>query len=146
MARILRWLSLVPSYMADHNFSIRKDKVADANLNNLARPDSFYDELGCWEVKWRHASKRRILPTSVFATLKIPDIGFYPNVQSLLRVLGTIPCVRAESDVYGHYDMVLDRYQSYMKEVKVEKRLSNMAFVYVNQDVHVSIEEMVEAI
>ncbi|XP_043105741.1 uncharacterized protein si:dkey-250d21.1 isoform X2 [Puntigrus tetrazona] len=145
MARILRWLSLVPSYMADHNFSIRKDKVADANLNNLARPDSFYDELGCWEVKWRHASKRRILPTSVFATLKIPDIGFYPNVQSLLRVLGTIPCVRAESDVYGHYDMVLDRYQSYMKEVQVEKRLSNMAFVYVNQDVHFSIEEMVEA-
>uniref|UniRef100_A0A9J7XEJ3 THAP-type domain-containing protein n=1 Tax=Cyprinus carpio carpio TaxID=630221 RepID=A0A9J7XEJ3_CYPCA len=145
MARILRWLSLVPSYMADHNFSIRKDKVADANLNNLARPDSFYDELGCWEVKWRHASKRRILPTSVFATLKIPDIGFYPNVQSLLRVLGTIPCVRAESDVYGHYDMVLGRYQSYMKEVQVEKRLSNMAFVYVNQDVHFSIEEMVEA-
>ncbi|XP_059400508.1 uncharacterized protein LOC132132209 isoform X2 [Carassius carassius] len=145
MARILRWLSLVPSYMADHNFSIRKDKVADANLNNLARPDSFYDELGCWEVKWRHASKRRILPTSVFATLKIPDIGFYPNVQSLLRVLGTIPCVRAESDVYGHYDMVLDRYHSYMKELPAEKRLSNMAFVYVNQDVHFSIEEMVEA-
>uniref|UniRef100_A0A671L803 Si:dkey-250d21.1 n=1 Tax=Sinocyclocheilus anshuiensis TaxID=1608454 RepID=A0A671L803_9TELE len=145
MARILRWLSLVPSYMADHNFSIRKDKVADANLNNLARPDSFYDELGCWEVKWRHASKRRILPTSVFATLKIPDIGFYPNVQSLLRVLGTIPCVRAESDVYGHYDMVLDRYQSYMKKIQVEKRLSNMAFVYVNQDVQFSTEEMVEA-
>ncbi|XP_016416839.1 uncharacterized protein LOC107746985 [Sinocyclocheilus rhinocerous] len=145
MARILRWLSLVPSYMADHNFSIRKDKVADANLNNLARPDSFYDELGCWEVKWRHASKRRILPTSVFATLKIPDIGFYPNVQSLLRVLGTIPCVRAESDVYGHYDMVLDRYQSYMKKIQVEKRLSNMACVYVNQDVHFSTEEMVEA-
>ncbi|XP_016345867.1 uncharacterized protein LOC107691649 isoform X1 [Sinocyclocheilus anshuiensis] len=145
MARILRWLSLVPSYMADHNFSIRKDKVADANLNNLARPDSFYDELGCWEVKWRHASKRRILPTSVFATLKIPDIGIYPNVQSLLRVLGTIPCVHAESDVYGHYDMALDRYHSYMKELPAEKRLSSMAFVYINQDVHFSIEEMVEA-
>nr|XP_021335075.1 uncharacterized protein si:dkey-250d21.1 isoform X2 [Danio rerio] len=145
MARILRWLSLVPSYMADHNFSIRKDKVADANLNNLARPDSFYDELGCWEVKWRHASKRRILPTSVFATLKIPDIGFYPNIQSLLRVLGTIPCVHAEADVYGQYDMVLNRYHSYMKEVTAEKRLSSMAFVYVNQDVNFSFEEMVEA-
>ncbi|XP_051972780.1 52 kDa repressor of the inhibitor of the protein kinase-like [Xyrauchen texanus] len=145
MIRILRWLSLVPSYMADHNFSIRKDKVADANLNNLARPDSFYDELGCWEVKWRHASKRRILPTNVNATLKIPDIGFYPNIQSLLRVLGTIPCIKAEADVYGQYEMVLDRYRSYMKEVPVEKRLSNLAFVYVNQDVHFSIEEMVEA-
>ncbi|XP_051540366.1 uncharacterized protein LOC127432896 isoform X2 [Myxocyprinus asiaticus] len=145
MIRILRWLSLVPSYMADHNFSIRKDKVADANLNNLARPDSFYDELGCWEVKWRHASKRRILPTNVYATLKIPDIGFYPNIQSLLRVLGTIPCIRAEADVYGQYEMVLDRYRSYMKEVPAEKRLCNMAFVYVNQDVHFSIEEMVEA-
>lgn len=145
MVRILRWLSLVPSYMADHNFSIRKDKVADANLNNLARPDSFYDELGCWEVKWRHASKRRILPTNVFATLKIPDIGFYPNVQSLLRVLGTIPCVTAEADVYGQYEMVLNRYHSYMKEVPVEKRLCNMTLVYVNQDVHFNIEEMVEA-
>ncbi|XP_072514426.1 uncharacterized protein [Salminus brasiliensis] len=145
MVRILRWLSLVPSYMADHNFSIRKDKVADANLNNLARPDSFYDELGCWEVKWRHASKRRILPTSVFATLKIPDIGFYPNVQSLLRVLGSIPCINADADVYGQYDMVLDRYHSYMKEVPAEQRLCNMAFVYVNQDVHVSIEDMVQS-
>ncbi|XP_051542358.1 uncharacterized protein LOC127433990 isoform X2 [Myxocyprinus asiaticus] len=145
MIRILRWLSLVPSYMADHNFSIRKDKVADANLNNLARPDSFYDELGCWEVKWKHASKRRILPTNVNATLKIPDIGFYPNIQSLLRVLGTIPCIKAEADVYGQYEMVLDRYRSYMKEVPVERRLSNLAFVYVNQDVHFSIEEMVEA-
>ncbi|KAL6472114.1 hypothetical protein MHYP_G00183020 [Metynnis hypsauchen] len=145
MVRILRWLSLVPSYMADHNFSIRKDKVADANLNNLARPDSFYDELGCWEVKWRHASKRRILPTSVFATLKIPDIGFYPNVQSLLRVLGSIPCINADADVYGQYDMVLDRYHSYMKEVPAEKRLCNMAFVYVNQDVHFNIEDMVQS-
>uniref|UniRef100_A0A8C9RR25 Uncharacterized LOC108936243 n=1 Tax=Scleropages formosus TaxID=113540 RepID=A0A8C9RR25_SCLFO len=144
MVRILRWLSLVPSYMADHNFSIRKDKVADANLNNLARPDSFYDELGCWEVKWRHASKRRILPTTVFGTLKIPDIGFYPNVQSLLKVLGTIPCVNAEADVYGQYDMVLDRYHSYLHATPEDQRLSNMAFVYVNQDVHFSIEEMVE--
>lgn len=145
MVRILRWLSLVPSYMADHNFSIRKDKVADANLNNLARPDSFYDELGCWEVKWRHASKRRILPTSVFATLKIPDIGFYPNVQSLLRVLGSIPCINADAGVYGQYDMVLDRFRSYMKEVPAEKRLCNMAFVYVNQDVHFNIEDMVQS-
>ncbi|XP_058268596.1 uncharacterized protein si:dkey-250d21.1 isoform X2 [Hemibagrus wyckioides] len=145
MVRILRWLSLVPSYMADHNFSIRKDKVADANLNNLARPDSFYDELGCWEVKWRHASKRRILPTGVFATLKIPDIGFYPNVQSLLRVLGSIPCINADADVYVQYDMVLDRYRSYMKVMPAEKRLCNMAFIYVNQDVHFNIDDMVQS-
>uniref|UniRef100_A0A8C7TS57 THAP-type domain-containing protein n=1 Tax=Oncorhynchus mykiss TaxID=8022 RepID=A0A8C7TS57_ONCMY len=145
MVRILRWLSLVPSYMADHNFSIRRDKVADANLNNLARPDTFYDELGCWEVKWRHASKRRILPTTVFATLKIPDIAFYPNVQSLLRVLGTIPCVNAEADVYGQYNMVLERYQSYLKATPEDKRLCNMAFVYVNQDVHFNVEDMVES-
>lgn len=145
MVRILRWLSLVPSYMADHNFSIRKDKVADANLNNLARPDSFYDELGCWEVKWRHASKRRILPTGVFATLKIPDIGFYPNVQSLLRVLGSIPCINADADVYVQYDMVLDRYRSYMKMMPAENRLCNMAFIYVNQDVHFNIDDMVQS-
>ncbi|XP_038844347.1 52 kDa repressor of the inhibitor of the protein kinase-like [Salvelinus namaycush] len=145
MVRILRWLSLVPSYMADHNFSIRRDKVADANLNNLARPDTFYDELGCWEVKWRHASKRRILPTTVFATLKIPDIAFYPNVQSLLRVLGTIPCVNAEADVYGQYNMVLERYQSYLKATPEDQRLCNMAFVYVNQDVHFNVEDMVES-
>ncbi|XP_063058817.1 uncharacterized protein si:dkey-250d21.1 [Engraulis encrasicolus] len=145
MVRILRWLSLVPSYMADHNFSIRRDKVADANLNNLSRPDTFYDELGCWEVKWRHASKKRILPTTVFATLKIPDIGFYPNVQSLLRVLGTIPCVNAEADVYGQYDMVLDRYHSYVRETPAEQRMCNAAFVYVNQDVHMNMEAMVES-
>ncbi|KAJ8348623.1 hypothetical protein SKAU_G00272120 [Synaphobranchus kaupii] len=145
MVRILRWLSLVPSYMADHNFSIRRDKVADANLNNLARPDSFYDELGCWEVKWKHASKRRILPTTVFGTLKIPDIGFYPNVQSLLKVLGTIPCVNAEADVYGQYDMVLDRYNSYLRATPEDKRLCNMAFVFVNQDVHFSVDDMVES-
>ncbi|KAM4547004.1 uncharacterized protein V3H82_020695 [Fundulus diaphanus] len=145
MVRILRWLSLVPSYMADHNFSIRRDKVADANLNNLARPDTFYEELGCWEVKWRHASKRRILPTTVFATLKIPDIGFYPNVQSLLRVLGTVPCVNAEADVYGQYHMVLERCHFYLKATPLDQRLCNMAFVYVNQDVHFSVEKMVES-
>ncbi|KAJ7996736.1 hypothetical protein DPEC_G00240120 [Dallia pectoralis] len=145
MVRILRWLSLVPSYMADHNFSIRRDKVADANLNNLARPDTFYDELGCWEVKWRHASKRRILPTTVFATLKIPDIAFYPNVQSLLRVLGTIPCVNAEADVFGQYNMVLERYQTYLKATPQDQRLCNMAFVYVNQDVHFNVEDVVES-
>uniref|UniRef100_A0A3P9JRB5 THAP domain containing 12 n=1 Tax=Oryzias latipes TaxID=8090 RepID=A0A3P9JRB5_ORYLA len=144
MVRILRWLSLVPSYMADHNFSIRRDKVADANLNNLARPDTFYEELGCWEVKWRHASKRRILPTTVFATLKIPDIGFYPNVQSLLKVLGTVPCVNAEADVYGQYHMVLERCHVFLKATPVEQRLCSKAFVYVNQDVHFNVEKMVE--
>ncbi|XP_026183468.1 uncharacterized protein LOC113142629 [Mastacembelus armatus] len=145
MVRILRWLSLVPSYMADHNFSIRRDKVADANLNNLARPDTFYEELGCWEVKWRHASKRRILPTTVFATLKIPDIGFYPNVQSLLRVLGTVPCVNAEADVYGQYHMVLERCHSYLRATPEDQRQCRMAYVYVNQDVHFSVEQMVES-
>uniref|UniRef100_A0A3P9KY64 Uncharacterized protein n=1 Tax=Oryzias latipes TaxID=8090 RepID=A0A3P9KY64_ORYLA len=144
MVRILRWLSLVPSYMADHNFSIRRDKVADANLNNLARPDTFYEELGCWEVKWRHASKRRILPTTVFATLKIPDIGFYPNVQSLLKVLGTVPCVNAEADVYGQYHMVLERCHVFLKATPVDQRLCSKAFVYVNQDVHFNVEKMVE--
>ncbi|KAM3601559.1 uncharacterized protein V6R79_014847 [Siganus canaliculatus] len=145
MVRILRWLSLVPSYMADHNFSIRRDKVADANLNNLARPDTFYEELGSWEVKWRHASKRRILPTTVFATLKIPDIGFYPNVQSLLRVLGTVPCVNAEADVYGQYHMVLERCHSYLKVTAEDQRQCSMAYVYVNQDVHLNVERMVES-
>lgn len=145
MVRILRWLSLVPSYMADHNFSIRRDKVADANLNNLARPDTFYEELGSWEVKWRHASKRRILPTTVFATLKIPDIGFYPNVQSLLRVLGTVPCVNAEADVYGQYHMVLERCSFYLRATPEDLRKCSMAYIYVNQDVHVSIEQMVES-
>ncbi|TDH04617.1 hypothetical protein EPR50_G00134720 [Perca flavescens] len=145
MVRILRWLSLVPSYMADHNFSIRRDKVADANLNNLARPDTFYEELGCWEVKWRHASKRRILPTTVFATLKIPDIGFYPNVQSLLRVLGTVPCVNAETDVYGQYHMVLERCHSYLRATPEDQRQCSMAYVYVNQDVHFNVEQMVES-
>ncbi|XP_029957466.1 uncharacterized protein LOC115395921 isoform X3 [Salarias fasciatus] len=145
MVRILRWLSLVPSYMADHNFSIRRDKVADANLNNLARPDTFYEELGCWEVKWRHASKRRILPTTVFATLKIPDIGFYPNVQSLLRVLGTVPCVNAEADVYGQYHMVLERCHSYLRATSEDQRQCSMAYIYVNQDVHFSVEQMVES-
>ncbi|XP_068456505.1 uncharacterized protein si:dkey-250d21.1 [Clinocottus analis] len=145
MVRILRWLSLVPSYMADHNFSIRRDKVADANLNNLARPDTFYEELGCWEVKWRHASKRRILPTTVFATLKIPDIGFYPNVQSLLRVLGTVPCVNAEADVYGQYHMVLERCHSYLRGTSEDQRQCSMAYVYVNQDVHFNVEQMVES-
>lgn len=144
MVRILRWLSLVPSYMADHNFSIRRDKVADANLNNLARPDTFYEELGSWEVKWKHASKRRILPTTVFATLKIPDIGFYPNVQSLLRVLGTVPCVNAEADVYGQYHMVLERCHAYLSATAEDQRRCNIAYVYVNQDVHFSIEKMVE--
>ncbi|KAF7655676.1 hypothetical protein LDENG_00052380 [Lucifuga dentata] len=145
MVRILRWLSLVPSYMADHNFSIRRDKVADANLNNLARPDTFYEELGCWEVKWRHASKRRILPTTVFATLKIPDIGFYPNVQSLLRVLGTVPCVNAEADVYGQYHMVLERCHSYLSATPKDQRQCSMAYVFVNQDVHFNVEQMVES-
>ncbi|KAM9847017.1 uncharacterized protein ACBR49_010268 [Aulostomus maculatus] len=145
MVRILRWLSLVPSYMADHNFSIRRDKVADANLNNLARPDTFYEELGCWEVKWRHASKRRILPTTVFATLKIPDIGFYPNVQSLLRVLGTVPCVNAEADVYGQYHMVLERCHAYLRATPEDQRRCGMAYIYVNQDVHFSVEQMVES-
>lgn len=145
MVRILRWLSLVPSYMADHNFSIRRDKVADANLNNLARPDTFYEELGCWEVKWRHASKRRILPTTVFATLKIPDIGFYPNVQSLLRVLGTVPCVNAEADVYGQYHMVLKRCHSYLRATPEEQRQCSMAYLYVNQDVHFNVEQMAES-
>uniref|UniRef100_A0A3B3C0L8 Uncharacterized LOC112141658 n=1 Tax=Oryzias melastigma TaxID=30732 RepID=A0A3B3C0L8_ORYME len=144
MVRILRWLSLVPSYMADHNFSIRRDKVADANLNNLARPDTFYEELGCWEVKWRHASKRRILPTTVFATLKIPDIGFYPNVQSLLKVLGTVPCVNAEADVYGQYHMVLERCHFFLKATPLDQRQCSKAFIYVNQDVHFNVEKMVE--
>ncbi|XP_072302821.1 uncharacterized protein [Eucyclogobius newberryi] len=145
MVRILRWLSLVPSYMADHNFSIRRDKVADANLNNLARPDTFYEELGCWEVKWRHASKRRILPTTVFATLKIQDIGFYPNVQNLLRVLGTVPCVNAEADVYGQYHMVQERCQVYLNTTPEDQRQCSKAFIYVNQDVHFNAEKMVDS-
>uniref|UniRef100_A0A3B3ZG66 THAP-type domain-containing protein n=1 Tax=Periophthalmus magnuspinnatus TaxID=409849 RepID=A0A3B3ZG66_9GOBI len=145
MVRILRWLSLVPSYMADHNFSIRRDKVADANLNNLARPDTFYEELGCWEVKWRHASKRRILPTTVFATLKIPDIGFYPNVQNLLRVLGTVPCVNTEADVYGQYHMVQERCQVYLNTTPEDQRQCSKAFIYVNQDVHFNAEKMVDS-
>nr|XP_060627229.1 52 kDa repressor of the inhibitor of the protein kinase [Anolis sagrei ordinatus] len=139
--RALKCLSLVPSVMGQLKFNTSEEHHADMYKNDLTNPDTLSAELHCWRIKWKHRGKDIELPTTIYETLHLPDIKFFPNVYALLKVLCILPVMKVENE---KFEIGRRRLKAYLKNTLTEQRSSNLALLNINFDIKHDLDLMVD--
>ncbi|XP_024133720.1 THAP domain containing 12b [Oryzias melastigma] len=142
----LKCLSLVPAVMGQMKFNTMEENYADIYHSDLPSPDTLPAELHCWRIKWKHRGKEVRLPTSIHETLQLPDVKFFPNVNSFLKVLSTLPVLKLESDGSsgGDNDTASKRLQAYFDNTPVKNWHRSLAMLHVNSHVKHDLDVMVD--
>lgn len=138
--KALKCLSLVPAVMGHMKFNTSEENYADVYRNDLPNPDTLPAELHCWRIKWKHRGKEVRLPTTIHETLQLPDVKFFPNVNSFLKVLSALPVLKLENGS----NMASERLQAYLDGVPAKYWHKSLATLHVNTHVKHDLDVMVD--
>ncbi|XP_075956565.1 THAP domain containing 12b isoform X3 [Anarhichas minor] len=139
--KALKCLSLVPAVMGQMKFNTTEENYADVYRNDLPSPDTLPAELHCWRIKWKHRGKEVRLPTTIHETLQLPDVKFFPNVNSFLKVLSALPVLKLEDN---KSDKASDRLQAHLDSVPAKQWNKSLAMLNVNTHVKHDLDVMVD--
>lgn len=139
--KALKCLSLVPAVMGQMKFNTTEENYADVYRNDLPNPDTLPAELHCWRIKWKHRGKEVCLPTTIHETLQLPDVKFFPNVNSFLKVLSTLPVLKLED---SKSDTASGRLQAYLDSMPPHQWNKSLAMLNVNTHVKHDLDVMVD--
>ncbi|KAG7279053.1 hypothetical protein CRUP_031689 [Coryphaenoides rupestris] len=140
--KALKCLSLVPAVMGQMKFNTSEENSADVYRQDLPSPDTLPAELHCWRIKWKHRGKEVRLPTTIHETLQLPDVKFFPNVNSFLRVLSALPVLRFDYD--SEAVPASRRLQAYLDATAAAQRTRSMAVLHINARVKHDLDVMVD--
>ncbi|KAF1394181.1 hypothetical protein PFLUV_G00023850 [Perca fluviatilis] len=139
--KALKCLSLVPAVMGQMKFNTTEENYAEVYRNDLPNPDTLPAELHCWRIKWKHRGKEVRLPTTIHETLQLPDVKFFPNVNSFLKVLAALPVLKLED---GKSDTASERLQAYLDSTPAEQWNKSLAMLNINTRVKHDLDVMVD--
>ncbi|KAI5614329.1 THAP domain containing 12a [Silurus asotus] len=137
----LRSLSFVPAIMAQLKFNT-EESSADVYKNDLPNPETLPTELNCWKIKWKHGTKNVMVPSTIYETLQLSDVKFFPNVCALLKVL---QCLPVQSLADEGCSEARRRLTAYLKDTPPKHRHKSLAQFSINCTVRVDVDLMVEA-
>ncbi|CAD7671750.1 unnamed protein product [Nyctereutes procyonoides] len=129
--KALKCLSLVPSGMGQFKFNTSEGHHADMYRSDLSNPDTLSAEL----------RKDIELPSTIYETLHLPDIKFFPNVYALLKVLCILPVMKVENERYEDGQKCL---KAYLRNTLTEQRSSNLALLNINFYIKHDLDLMVD--
>nr|XP_046245322.1 THAP domain containing 12b isoform X2 [Scatophagus argus] len=139
--KALKCLSLVPAVMGQMKFNTTEENYADVYRNDLPNPDTLPAELHCWRIKWKHRGKEVRLPTTIHETLQLPDVKFFPNVNSFLKVLSTLPVLKLEGN---KSDTASERLHAYLDGTPAKQWNKSLAMLNINTHVKHDLDVMVD--
>ncbi|XP_062242391.1 THAP domain containing 12b [Platichthys flesus] len=139
--KALKSLSLVPAVMGQMKFNTTEENYADVYRNDLPNPDTLPAELHCWRIKWKHRGKEVRLPSTIHETLQLPDVKFFPNVNSFLKVLSTLPVLKLEEN---KSDTASERLQAYLDSMPAKQWNKSLAMLNINTHVKHDLDVMVD--
>lgn len=139
--KALKCLSLVPAVMGQMKFNTTEENYADVYRNDLPNPDTLPAELHCWRIKWKHRGKEVRLPTTIHETLQLPDVKFFPNVNSFLKVLSALPVLKLEEN---KSDTASERLQAYLDSMPAKQWNKSLAILNINTHVKHDLDVMVD--
>ncbi|KAM6987500.1 THAP domain containing 12b [Tautogolabrus adspersus] len=139
--KALKCLSLVPAVMGQMKFNTTEENYAEVYRNDLPNPDTLPAELHCWRIKWKHRGKEVRLPTTIHETLQLPDVKFFPNVNSFLKVLSTLPVLKLED---SKSDTASKRLQTYLSNMPSKQWNKSLSMLNVNTHVKHDLDVMVD--
>ena len=79
-------------------------------------------------------------PLEAFALEQVKQ-GMYPNVQTVLQLIATLPVVAVECE---HNTSALRRLKNFMRNTSGQDRLSNLALMHVHYGHPVDVQKVVD--
>ncbi|KAM9455961.1 THAP domain containing 12a isoform 2-T2 [Clarias gariepinus] len=137
----LRSLSLVPAIMSQLKFNTEENST-DIYKDDLPNPETLPTELNCWKIKWKHGAKNVTLPSTIYETLQLSDVKFFPNVCALLKVLHCLPVLSLADEKGGE---ARRRLTAYLQDTPPRHRQKSLALFSINCEARVDVDLMVEA-
>ncbi|XP_036381144.1 52 kDa repressor of the inhibitor of the protein kinase-like [Megalops cyprinoides] len=140
--KALKCLSLVPAVMGQLKFNTSEENNADIYRNDLPNPDTLPAELHCWRIKWKHRGKEVSLPSTIYDTLQLSEVKFFPNVYSFLKVLCTLPVLNLQNT---KSETARKRLRAYLADTPVSHRSKSLALLNINYDIKHDLDFMVDS-
>ncbi|KAJ8266404.1 hypothetical protein GJAV_G00130060 [Gymnothorax javanicus] len=141
LLKALKCLSLVPAVMGQVKFNTSEENDADIYKNDLPNFDTLSAEFHCWRIKWKHRAKEVSLPSTIYDTLQLSEVNFFPNVCTFLKVLCTLPVLRLEKP---KCDTARKRLKAYLADTPVNHRSKSLALLNINYDIKHDLDLMVD--
>ncbi len=98
-------------------------------------------ELDLWQNKWRgdvQLAQKLNTPEKV---LRHTDSDYFPNIRTLIVILGTLPVTSCESE---RSISMLKRIKTALRSTMTEDRLNGLAMLQYHRDIAVTADEVVE--
>ncbi|XP_066506445.1 THAP domain containing 12a [Hoplias malabaricus] len=138
--KALQSLSLVPAIMGQMKFNT-EETSADIYKDDLPNPDTLPTELNCWKIKWKHGTKNVVLPATIYETLQLSDVKFFPNVCVLLKILSCLPVLSLADD---RWSPSRRRLMAYLQDTPPKHRNKSLAMFNINCGLGHNLDSMVD--
>ncbi|XP_076002594.1 THAP domain containing 12b [Genypterus blacodes] len=139
--KALKCLSLVPGVMGQMKFNTSEENYGEVYRNDLPNAETLSEEFYCWRIKWKHRGKEVSLPTTIHETLQLPYVKFFPNVNTFLKILSTLPLLKLEEN---NGEAANGRLQAYLDSMPAEQWNKSLAMLHVNTGVKHDLDVMVD--
>ena len=106
-------------------------KFSDFYEKDFPNPLALDGKLELWQTYW--ASNKSSCPKSVASTLKAISFDTFANIKVALRILATLPVTSCECE---RSFSAMRRLKNYTGSTMVEERLSGLALMEIQQDIH----------
>ena len=138
------FLRLLPSSISSSQHGISKDDIktiVQLYEDDLPSLISFDAELDLWLHHWKAEPQLASELSTPGKALRFADKDFYPNVNTLLRIMATIPVTSCECE---RSISLLGRIKTSLRSTMSQDRLNGLAMLHCHQNIELTPEEVVQ--
>lgn len=141
---VVQFMHLLPSVIIKSASVLSKDMIK--NILELYSGDlpSFVcinAELDLWQHKWKADTELASKLDTPEKCLRHTDADFFPNIHTLLQIMGTLPVTSCECE---RSISMLKLIKSPLRSTMGQQRLNGLAMLYYHRGVKISPEEVVD--
>ena len=98
-------------------------------------------ELDLWQHKWKSDSELAVSLCTPEKSLVHADCDFFPNIHTLLCIMGTLPVTSCECE---RSISMLKLIKTSLRSSMGQDRLNGLAMLYYHRDIEITSEEVVD--
>lgn len=106
-------------------------------MDDLPSVGTLQQELHMWRLKWRGNKEA---PCDIKTSLEHCDVHLFPNISTILKVLGTFPVTSCECE---RSISVLRLVKTYLRSTMTTQRASGLVLMYCHRNMDISEKEVV---
>ena len=104
----------------------------------LPSPETLQQELDLWNA---HVVRKKCLAETAIEAMQLCQPNFFPNINRLLQILGTLPVSVAEGERSFSACKLL---KNYLRNRCAQERLSALALMYIHKDMDIDVNDVID--